>query len=212
MAREQTDEQDRREELMSSEYPETGRAGTFAPGETQPAAPPDQMGSSQSHDALKRHRRSPVLAGFLSLLPGLGQIYVGHYQRGFGHIVVVSAIIALLSSSLVTEQSALAPLLGIFLAFFWLYNIIDAIRLATFYNDALAGARPEDLRKYMILPGRGGSLAGGLILFLFGFLLLLHTMFDVSMEWLESWWPVLPMAFGVYLIYKGIQDRRREPE
>src|SRR2546422_5166435 len=90
--------------------------------------------------------KSPTLAGFLSLMPGLGQIYVGYYQRGFVHIVVVGTTIALLANDAVPE---LVPLLGLFLAFFWLYNVIDAGRRASLYNMALQGAGtmalPEDL-------------------------------------------------------------------
>ena len=37
------------------------------------------------------------------------------------------------------------PLFGIFLAFFWLFNIVDAWRRATFYNNALAGIGPATL-------------------------------------------------------------------
>ena len=55
-------------------------------------------------------------------------------------VVVVGTAISLLASESVMP---LAPLLGIFLAFFWLYNIVDAGRRATFYNHALAVADHE---------------------------------------------------------------------
>ena len=61
--------------------------------------------------------------------------YVGYYQRGFINVIVVGALIALLTRGL----GPLTPLAALFLAFFWLYNIVDAGRRALLYNEALAG-------------------------------------------------------------------------
>jgi TM2 domain-containing membrane protein YozV len=44
-------------------------------------------------------RKSPLFATFLSAMPGLGQVYVGYYQRGFINAVVVGTLIALLTST-----------------------------------------------------------------------------------------------------------------
>src|SRR5438093_2100938 len=80
--------------------------------------------------------KSPALAAFLSMMPGLGQVYVGYYQRGFIHAAVIGSLVTILSSGAV---EGLHPLFGLFMAFFWLYNVIDAARRASLYNDALAG-------------------------------------------------------------------------
>ena len=53
-------------------------------------------------------RKNPALAGILSAMPGLGQIYVGYYPRGFIHIMVVGILIALLNSG--ASRSLLAAL------------------------------------------------------------------------------------------------------
>ena len=153
-------------------------------------------------------RKSAVLSGILSLMPGLGQIYVGHYQRGFIHALVVASTITLLASG-AGDSETLAPLFGFFLSFYWLYNIIDAARLANAYNDMAAGATPEE-RAELARSRRTGSVGGGLVLMLFGLLILLNKVFDVSMAWLENWWPLAPIGLGAYLIYRGIQDRKRE--
>jgi hypothetical protein len=165
----------------------------------QAAIPP--MGSL----ARDPRSKSPALAALLSSMPGLGQVYVGYYQRGFVHIIVVASIIALLASG---QLSALIPLLGLFLAFFWLYNMIDAARHAALYNETLAGRAavepPQDFR----MPGLQGSLLGGAILIAIGFILLLNTRFGVSLAWVEDWWPVAPMLVGAYLLVRAIQERR----
>ena len=69
-------------------------------------------------------RKSPALAAWLSLMPGLGQIYVGYYKAGFITILVVVSIIMLLARS----GDSVGPFLGSFLAFFWVFNMIDAHR------------------------------------------------------------------------------------
>ena len=99
------------------------------------------------------------------------------------------------------------PLLGIFLAFFWLYNIIDAGRRAAYYNQALDGVAGVEMPAEMGLPSPGGSLAGGVALIIVGFVLLSNTVLGFSLRWLEEWWPAAPILFGIYLVYRGVQER-----
>lgn len=147
-----------------------------------------------------------VLACLLSLCPGLGQIYVGYYQRGFVHAATVAGIIALLAEG--DPPDVFYPLLGVFLPFFWMYNIIDAGRRAAFYNQALLGMSDTfEMPRDISIPG-GGSIAGGLVLVTLGTLLLLHTRYDVSLQFLEDWWPVAPILLGLYLIGKAVIERR----
>ena len=149
--------------------------------------------------------KSPALAACLSCMPGLGQVYVGFYQRGFIHAVVVASIITLLASDTVPT---LAPLFGLFLAFFWLYNIIDAARRASLYNQMLAGSPAIEMPEDFKMPSTGGSIFGGACLIAFGFVLLLHTRFGMSLEWMHDWWPLALMIFGGYLLVRAIQDRQ----
>jgi hypothetical protein len=148
-------------------------------------------------------RKSPFLAGLLSIMPGLGQIYVGYYQRGFTHAVVVATLITVISNMRV---EGLIPLLAIFLGFFWLYNIVDASRRATLYNEVLAGRTDIELPHDLKAPGLGGSVVGGLVLAGIGTILLAHTRFGISLDWMEEWWPASLILFGGYLVYKARQD------
>ena len=110
-------------------------------------------------------RKSPVLALVLSLMPGLGQIYVGYYQQGFTNALIVGSVIALLSSNMMRGAE---PLFGIFLAFYWLFNVVDAWRRATFYNNALAGIGPATLPEEFAVTAGRGTLAGGVALVIVG--------------------------------------------
>ncbi len=168
---------------------------------------PNDVQTGQPGVGVASRRKSPALAGLLSLLPGLGQVYIGYYRRGFVHLLIIAAVITLLDSRGIRS---LEPLLGLFLAFFWLYSIIDAVRLAGLYNDAMAGYGPEDLTRELAKVGKRGTVGGGAALLVVGFLFLLHTLFGVSMEWIKYWWPVLPIGFGAYLLIQGFRDRNSD--
>lgn len=168
------------------------------------ALPPDPP-QRQPYPYLSARRKSPAVAGILSMMTGLGQIYVGYYVRGFSYAAIFASVIALLSAG---AGRGLEPLLGIFLGFFWLYSIIDAVRLASLYNDrVLSGGRlPESLPQN--LPSPGGALFGGILLAGIGVLFLARSILGISLEWLADWWPVILVLFGAYLIRRGIQERR----
>ncbi len=106
--------------------------------------------------------------------------------------------------------SPLHPVLGFFLAFFWLYNVVDAYRRASFYNHSLAGLGSE-MPADMKLPAGGGSLVGGIGLVAVGLLLFANTALGMSLDWLEQWWPMGLVLLGAYLIYANQTAKRRGP-
>lgn len=156
-------------------------------------------------------RKSAVLAVLLSMMPGLGQVYVGSYRRGFINILVVAALITLLAN----DMGPLTPLAGLGLAFFWLYNMIDAGRRANHYNmllQAQAGGQfPEDL-DFSDFSGSGGTRAGGIVLMVLGFMFLMNTRFRWDFDWLEEWWPLGFMFLGAYLFWKDHQARKAKQD
>jgi TM2 domain-containing membrane protein YozV len=147
-------------------------------------------------------RKSPALAVFLSLImPGLGQVYAGFYEQGFTHALIVASLIAVLDYGIGAGE----PLLGFFLAFYWLFNVVDAHRKAVFHNQAAAGLR---------LPGEGGissgrgSLVGGAAMIVIGAVLLAHTRFGYSLKWIEDWWPAALVLMGGYLAWRAVVEGR----
>ncbi len=150
--------------------------------------------------------KSPALATILSLMPGLGQIYVGYYQQGFINILVVASLIALLNRG----AGHLEPLFGLFLAFYWLYNLVDAARRATFYNQALAGLGPTEMPEGMKMPDRRGALLGGILMIVVGAGAFAHIQFGMSLQWMERWWPLALILVGGYLIYQSASARKKD--
>jgi hypothetical protein len=174
-------------------------------GAVPPAPRPAWQGKSYYQDDPRR--KSPALAALLSLLPGLGQVYIGYYQHGFVNIIVIAGLIALLASDVGTGLTILA---AFFMVFFWMYNLIDAARRASLYNQMLDGLGPTQFPEDVRWPSARGSLVGGVVLIGFGLLLLAHTRFNYSLDWLEEWWPFALVLAGAYLIYSWTVERRRK--
>jgi hypothetical protein len=146
------------------------------------------------------NRKSPVLATLLSLMPGLGQAYVGYYTQGFINIAAAAGMIAILASSF---GSGIKVFVGVFIAFFWIFQMIDANRRAYHYNRVKAGLGGEKVPEGFEIPSSKGSILGGIVLVLVGILFILDLNFNVSMEWIENWWPVILILAGVNLVYKA---------
>ena len=176
----------------------------------QPVPPPETANPFRSSDP---RRKSPFLAALLSLMPGLGQVYVGYYRRGFINILTAGSVFSFLVAT--QGQTAITPLASLFLIFFVLYNIIDAGRRASLYNLSLDGIEqielPDPLSDNAFSGTRGSFLGGGALL-LFGLIALSNTALGISLAWLEDWWPLAPTALGAYLVFRAYQDQQQDAE
>jgi hypothetical protein len=156
-------------------------------------------GSANDPAAATTPRKSPTLAGLLSLLPGLGQAYVGYYLIGFIYIFVTGATIAALEGNALDRSGE--PFLGLFLTFFWIFNIIDAVRRANQYNRHFAGA-PE------VQAPTDSPLVGGIILLVLGLLMTLDVTLGIELDFLETTWPLGLLAVAAYLFWRYRKTRR----
>ncbi|MYD22270.1 MAG: hypothetical protein F4X04_08520 [Holophagales bacterium] len=175
---------------------EPDQAASQTPGE----APPPPPGASASQRGLTaRHVVSVVLA----LFPGLGHVYNGLYQRG-----IVLFLLAVTSIYLATEEG----LMGMVVAFVWLFNIIDAYRQASLIEQ---GHGPDlGVQDAAKAPPAGQlALLGGAGLFVLGFLLLLDHTFGYDMDRVWEFWPLGLLAVGAWLMIGAyLQWRRNRPE
>jgi len=155
-------------------------------------------------DATLVRMKSPVLATVLSAMPGLGQVYLGYYRQGFLYILIVASLITFLDRG----AGAIEPFCGILLGFFWLFNLVDAARKATQYNQALAGMSEQAME--LPKPDRRDSLVAGVAVMVLGVLLLANTRFGFSLAWVADWWPLLLVATGGYMVAIFVLDQRKK--
>jgi len=153
--------------------------------------------------------KSPVMATVLSLMPGLGQVFLGYTKLGFIHAGIFATLVCLMSSGLLGK---LEPLVGIFMAFFWLYNLVDAHRRALLLNEAISRLETPELPDGFGAVSFGGRLALGIGLIFVGMLTLLNLRFNFSLAWLDQWWPAGLVALGVYLVVRAIRDRANQTD
>ena len=145
-------------------------------------------------------KRSPAAAVWLSLLPGLGHIFVGqalpnaaarkaYVTKGFLYAFMTVGLIYL------TDQTD-GPV-GILIPIFWVYVMLDAHRSAVEANRVIEAGGPDPLSTTDGTPWLGWSAVG------LGALLLLNNLFDFDFDWLWRFWPVALILVGVKLIRGG---------
>jgi len=146
-------------------------------------------------------RKNPGLAALLSLFPGVGHIYNGLYMRGVTFFLVIACLIGIVADGR-------HPLFGLAIAFFWLFNVIDAYRQATLINYGYA----QDLglldMPKVPRPGQGGLMAG-LLLSLVGLVAIADQYLAIRLDWIFNLWPFALVAIGVWLIVASFRSRQQ---
>jgi len=156
---------------------------------------------------------SPGLAGILGAIPfGVGAVYNGQYAKGLVHLGIFVCLVVALSSN---PSDALASALGIFMGFFCLYQVIDAVRTAKAIQAHQPPPDPFGLGT-MFSPGPPGQPAasgfspgrsipaGALVLIVLGVLFLLHNL-NVWFLRADVLWPLVLIGIGVWLLAKKIE-------
>ncbi|HYU32003.1 MAG TPA: DUF5668 domain-containing protein [Thermoanaerobaculia bacterium] len=147
--------------------------------------------------------KKPALAAFLSLFPGLGNVYNGLYIRG-----LIFFLIPITMIGIIVRNAESAVFFGPAIAFFMFFNIIDAYRQAVLINygyqqDLGISDIPQRPR-----PGQGG-IAAGVILVLIGTYALLEQYVTIDLDWLFDLWPLVAIALGGWLIWGTLRDRKK---
>jgi len=181
------------------------------PGAVPPPPPPPYVAPPAAPVApVIVETKSPALAGFLSIFPGLGHLYLGLYQRAFAFAGAFILCIAF------TSHGRGGEIFGPLIAFIWFFGIIDAVRQAHAINrgyTAEAGFAPKaQIRR----AAEGtGSLTWGVILVGLGALWLADRYLDLERFWdvVGEWGgPAAIMILGLVLIVSHVRRKRRENE
>jgi Domain of unknown function (DUF5668) len=143
--------------------------------------------------------KNPGAAGALGIIPGMGHLYLGLYQRAAILFGIWVLFISLAGHSH-------GPFPGIAIPFWMVFSIIDATRQAKAIN---ATGRPESNILGSDEPVRvSGSLTAGILLILIGGFLLLDRFVTIDLSFLNDWWPVLLVAFGAWQVFRHYQGKR----
>jgi hypothetical protein len=143
--------------------------------------------------------KNPGAAGALGIIPGMGHLYLGLYQRAAILFGIWVLFISLAGHSH-------GPFPGIAIPFWMVFSIIDASRQAKAIN---ATGRPESNILGSDEPVRvSGSLTAGVLLILIGGFLLLDRLVTIDLSFLNDWWPLLLVAFGGWQVFRHYQGKR----
>ncbi len=141
-----------------------------------------------------------ILAGFFPI--GVGAVYTGQYAKGLAHLVISVLMIMGVSSDEVPWQ--VKTILGISMGFFYVYQIIDAIRSAKALQTGEPAPDPFGLGQIF---GAGETFdgakvpAGSAVLIGLGVLFLLHTVGIFTFS-IDRFWPLILIFLGVWLFAK----------
>jgi len=135
-----------------------------------------------------------ILAGFFPF--GVGAVYTGQYAKGLAHLLVFFGLIFA-----VDHSGSVAPLFGMGIAFFYVYQIIDAVKTAHALQAGQPAPDPLGLGQAF---GAGEKIdtsripTAAILLIGIGALFLLQTIGIFSFS-IDRFWPLLLIALGVWL-------------
>jgi hypothetical protein len=176
---------------------ETARPVESSPTEEQPVPRPVQL--------TPPFHKHPLLAGFLALFPGMGNVYNGLYLRGIIFFTVIACLLAL------GTEGGSHPVLGFVVAFVWIFNVLDSMRQAQLINCGYAQDLGQTDLPKIPKAGQGGLLAG-ILLIVLGVVASFQLYFGIDLSWMIRYWPLAIIAFGAYLVAAWVREHGRREE
>jgi len=157
-----------------------------------PVMPVRPAGSSGPNPAV-----AGILAGFFPF--GVGAVYCSQYAKGLAHLLIFAMLIFACN-----HAGRWDWVFGIGIAFFYVYQIIDAVRTARALQEGQAPPDPYGLGQTFSVGERGESRnipSVAIVLIGLGVLFLLHTM-NLFEFGLDRFWPLLLIFFGGWMLAK----------
>jgi hypothetical protein len=182
--------------------------GAAPPGSARfvPLPPPAAAGQFPPSPPVSSSGPNPTVAGILAgFFPfGVGAVYTGQYAKGLAHLAIFGLLIAGISAADNGHSEALGIICGIGISFFYVYQIIDAVRSARAIQSGLPAPDPYGLGATF---GGGAKMdttripMGAIVLILIGVLFLLHTM---GLELgLDRFWPLILIVVGGWMFARN---------
>src|ERR1700688_5043981 len=163
------------------------------------AAPPVRPSGSGPNPAV-----AGILAGFFPF--GVGAVYCSQYAKGLAHLLIFGLLI--FASDHAGSWDAL---FGFGIAFFYVYQIIDAVRTARALQEGQPPPDPFGLAQAFSLSEKGESKnipMVAIILIGLGVLFLLHTM-NIWEFGMDRFWPMILILLGAWMFYPNWERTKR---
>ena len=189
------------EDCLGAKMEPGAPAAGFVAGGAVPPVPP--VPGAPPFPATGSSGPNPTVAGILAgVFPfGVGAVYTGQYAKGLAHLAIFAFLVAGCS---VGNSEALPIICGFGIAFFVVYQIIDAVRTARALQSGLPVPDPYGLGATF---GAGAKVEtnkipmGAIVLIMLGVLFLLNTMgFELG---LDRFWPLILIGIGGWLFARN---------
>ena len=177
--------------------PQTAYPQTVYPPVGGPSPAPRPSGSGPNPAV------AGILAGFFPF--GVGAVYCSQYAKGLAHLLIFVMLIFG-----VNHAGNWDWLFGIGIAFFYVYQIIDAVRTAHALQAGLPPPDPMGLGQTFSMGEKFDSSkipVGAILLIGLGVLFLLHTM-GIMENGLDRFWPLLLILLGGWMFYRNYERAR----
>ena len=175
----------------------------------QPAGVAPAAGFVSSAPIRQNSGPNPALAGILGAIPfGVGAVYNGQYAKGLAHLTIFTLLVW---GEIVVDNAGLNTILAFGIAFFCIYQIIDAVRTARAIQIGqpvpdpfgLAQAFGAEDPRQSAQPGQPATRVptAAVVLIGLGVLFMLHTagIFALNDDLIL---PIILIALGFWLFAK----------
>src|SRR6266852_5045591 len=150
---------------------------------------------------------NPALAGILGAIPfGVGAVYNGQYAKGLAHLFIF--VMLVYGANYAGRWDFV---FGIGIAFFVVYQIIDAVRTAKALQIGQPAPDPLGLGQTFSMGEKfdsGRVPVGAVVLIGLGVLFLLHTMGFMEYGF-ERFWPLILIFLGGWMFYRNWERSHR---
>jgi hypothetical protein len=193
-------------------------ANVYPPsGSTQPAyppsaafVPPSTLGTVPMPPMRAGSGPNPAVAGILAgFFPfGVGAVYCSQYGKGLAHLLIFIMLIFGVNHA----GESWGWLFGLGIAFFYVYQIIDAVKTAHAMQAGQPVPDPMGLSQTFSMGEKfeGSKLpVGAVVLIGLGILFLLHTM-GIFEYGFERYWPLILIFLGGWMFYRNWERSHRK--
>lgn len=153
----------------------------------------------------KRPPKSPGLAGFLAVFPGIGAFYNEQFIKGIVFIFIFGGLVTF------QRHGSLQPLPAFLLTGFIVYMIIDAVQNARAINQrAMENGGEKVKTEQFPAEFKAGSIFWGGVLIALGAILLLANFDVISYYTLFDLWPIAVIVVGIKFIADYFSREKKE--